>query len=164
MSNDQNSATVKETLIINDKSVLTSNPDYQLRFSLNLNGLVASSDGNGGYNLSQSSEATPIMHIATPIIEDNNKLSGTVSLQIEGNEAIYTIDKTFVDTASFPLFPARVRLELAYKSLTSRLPGSILRLLFQATVISLTALYIYHVIIQRLDTLQFREQVWLRHL
>ena len=104
VSKDQNSATVKETLIIQDKSVLSSNPDYQLRFSLNLNGLLASSDGNGGYNLSQTTEATPVMHIAAPVIEDYNKLSGTVSLQIDGDEAIYTVDKSYADNASYPLF------------------------------------------------------------
>lgn len=95
---------IKETLIIEDKASLNNNPDYSISFKMNLNGLKAVQNDHGDFSLVDDVSNEQIMTIMPPVIEDANKLSGDVTLNINGGTATYQIDKNFVDNAAYPLF------------------------------------------------------------
>jgi len=94
---------IKETAIIKDLSVLSTNPDYHLAFNLNLEGLNYIKDENGGYILLEKNQGG-LIRILPPTIEDKKGKGGNVSLEISNSQAKFIINPDFLKTAVFPLY------------------------------------------------------------
>ncbi len=100
---------VKEFITIKEKDALKGNT---LSFALNSQGLVFKEDGQKDgswiavpeeYKDKTANESPWVFRLAKPTIEDKDKKSGIITMTIEGDKAIYTIDQNFLANASYPI-------------------------------------------------------------